>query len=164
VPAVLGPGLLVLLLLPPADLPARWAAARHDFAQSCKNIEDMQAAIGRWVAESTSPEAVIATHDAGAVRYLGGRRTLDVVGLNTTGRPVSDPAVLLEEADWLVTFAGRTRHLARAFADREAFRVVLPDNLVCAEATMVVYRLRAPHAALGDLPRYAIPADGAPPE
>ncbi|MFH1463946.1 MAG: hypothetical protein ABIO70_06150 [Pseudomonadota bacterium] len=163
-PLLLGPALLLPLLLPPGDLPARWAAARRDFAQSCKNIEDMQAAIGRWVAENTAPDAVIATHDAGAVRYLGERETLDVVGLNTTDRVFSDPAILAREADWLVTFAGRTRHLARAFADREAFRVVLPDNLVCAEDTMVVYRLRAAPADLGKLPEHAIAAGGAAPE
>jgi len=162
VPKALGPLLLLVLLLPPADLPARWSAARRDFAASCKNIEEMQAAIGRWVAANTAPEAVIATHDAGAVRYLGQRRTIDVVGLNTTERVSSDPAVLLEEADWLVTFAGRTRHFARAFADREAYRVVLPDNLVCAQDTMVVYRLRAAANGLGVLPAHAIPAGGAP--
>jgi hypothetical protein len=104
----------------------------------------MQVAIGHWVRTETAPDAVIATHDAGAIRYLGQRETIDVVGLNTTtpGLAYADPAVLEQHADWLITFDGRTPQLAWAYRDRLDHRVVLEDNLVCAEATMAVYRLR----------------------
>jgi hypothetical protein len=141
-PAV-GLGLLLPLLLPPGQLLERRTESQRSFAQSCKNIEEMQVALGHWVREETAPDAVIATHDAGAIRYLGERHILDVVGLNASGIP-SDPARLLEEADWLITFAGRTPGLAWAYRDREHSRVVLEDNLVCAEDTMVVYDLRGP--------------------
>jgi hypothetical protein len=135
--------LLLPLLLPPTAWLERRAESQQHFAQACKNIEEMQVALGRWVRDQTAPDAVIATHDAGAIRYLGRRHTIDVVGLNTTtpGMAYQDPAVLKRHADWLITFDGRTPQLAWAYRDRLHDRVVLEDNLVCAEPTMAVYRL-----------------------
>jgi hypothetical protein len=139
-----GLALLLPLLLPPGQLLERRRSSQQAFSQACKNIEQMQVAIGHWVRTETAPDAVIATHDAGAIRYLGQRETIDVVGLNTTtpGLAYADPAVLEQHADWLITFDGRTPQLAWAYRDRLDHRVVLEDNLVCAEATMAVYRLR----------------------
>ncbi len=136
-------GLLAPLLLPPGQLIQRRLDSQQAFAQACKNIEEMQVALGHWVREQTAPDAVIATHDAGAIRYLGQREVIDVVGLNTTtpGLAYADPVVLEQHADWLITFDDRTPQLAWAYRDRVERKVVLPDNLVCAEDTMVVYRL-----------------------
>ena len=140
---VLGIGLLTPLFWPPGELLARRIDSQQGFAQACKNIEEMQVALGHWVRTETPPHAVIATHDAGAIRYLGRRHTIDVVGLNTTtGLAFADPVVLEQNADWLITFDKRTPQFAWAYRDRVDHRVVLPDNLVCAEDTMVVYRLR----------------------
>ena len=134
---------LLPLLLPPGQLIQRRVDSQQAFAQACKNIEQMQVALGHWVREHTAPDAVIATHDAGAIRYLGQRETIDVVGLNTTtpGLAYADPAVLEQHADWLITFDGRTPQLAWAYRDRLHQRIELSDNLVCAEPTMAVYRL-----------------------
>jgi hypothetical protein len=141
---ILGLALLVPLLLPPSQLLAQRRATQQDFAQACKNIEEMQVALGHWVMQQTAEDAVIATQDAGAIRYLGQRHTIDVVGLNTTtpGLAYADPEVLLQHADWLITFDGRSPQFAWAYRDRLHHRVVLEDNLVCAEATMAVYDLR----------------------
>jgi hypothetical protein len=46
-----------------------------------KNINDLQVVTGRWLAEHTSDEAVIATNDIGAVAYFSGRRIVDTEGL-----------------------------------------------------------------------------------
>ncbi len=139
----IGLALLLPLLLPASELLSRRAESQQNFAQACKNIEEMQVALGHWVRDETAPDAVIATHDAGAIRYLGQREVIDVVGLNTTtpGLAYADPAVLQEHADWLITFDGRTPQLAWAYRDALDHRVVLDDNLVCAEPTMAVYRL-----------------------
>lgn len=45
---------------------------------------------GRWLAENTAPEAVIATHDVGAIGFYSHRRIVDTVGLVT---PEIVPAV-----------------------------------------------------------------------
>ena len=41
--------------------------------------------MARWLADNTPPDAVIAVHDVGMMRYVGGRTTLDIVGLTTPG-------------------------------------------------------------------------------
>lgn len=41
--------------------------------------------MARWLEANTSEDAVIAVHDVGMMRYLGGRMTLDMVGLTTPG-------------------------------------------------------------------------------
>ena len=41
--------------------------------------------MARWLAANTPPDAVVAVHDTGMMRYMGGRTTLDIVGLTTPG-------------------------------------------------------------------------------
>ena len=48
-----------------------------------RNIDEVQCALGRWIAAHTDRGTWIATGDAGAVRYFGDRPTIDVMGLNT---------------------------------------------------------------------------------
>ena len=41
--------------------------------------------MARWLAANTPTDAVVAVHDVGMMRYMGGRTTLDMVGLTTPG-------------------------------------------------------------------------------
>jgi hypothetical protein len=41
--------------------------------------------MARWLAANTPADAVVAVHDVGMMRYMGGRTTLDMVGLTTPG-------------------------------------------------------------------------------
>lgn len=41
--------------------------------------------MARWLVANTPPDAVVAVHDTGMMRYMGGRTTLDIVGLTTPG-------------------------------------------------------------------------------
>jgi hypothetical protein len=41
--------------------------------------------MARWLQANTPPDAVIAVHDVGMMRYMGERTTLDMVGLTTSG-------------------------------------------------------------------------------
>jgi hypothetical protein len=41
--------------------------------------------MARWLEANTPPDAVIAVHDVGMMRFVGGRTTLDMVGLTTPG-------------------------------------------------------------------------------
>ncbi len=41
--------------------------------------------MSRWLQANTPEDAVIAVHDVGMMRYVGGRATLDMVGLTTPG-------------------------------------------------------------------------------
>jgi hypothetical protein len=55
------------------------------YAADTATIVQMQYPLASWVSHNTSPEALIAVHDVGTVRLLGGRNTIDVVGLTSPG-------------------------------------------------------------------------------
>ena len=52
-------------------------------ANDTRNIDEVQCAAGRWIHDHVPADRRVATVDAGAVRYLGERWTLDLLGLNT---------------------------------------------------------------------------------
>jgi hypothetical protein len=51
------------------------------FTKSVRTINDMHVGLGTWIAENTPEDAIFATHDAGAIRYISGRRMIDLAGL-----------------------------------------------------------------------------------
>jgi hypothetical protein len=53
------------------------------YAANVAYVRAQPYAMARWLAENTVPDSVIAVHDVGLIRYLGGRTTLDMVGLTT---------------------------------------------------------------------------------
>jgi arabinofuranosyltransferase len=53
------------------------------YGQDVENIEHMHVKMGQWLAKNTPEDAVLATHDIGAIGYFSGRRVLDTVGLVT---------------------------------------------------------------------------------
>lgn len=57
----------------------------HAYAVNVGYVRDQPLAMARWLSENTPPDAVIAVHDVGMMRYMGGRTTLDMVGLTTPG-------------------------------------------------------------------------------
>lgn len=63
--------------------PGRVAGRAEQYAWNCRNIEEVQVAMGRWVAANVAPDEAVLVNDAGAIRYFGGRRTVDLIGLNT---------------------------------------------------------------------------------
>ncbi len=54
-----------------------------DLAVSADAIRRQQVSLARWAAEELPHDAVIGVNDAGAITYLSGRRTFDLVGLTT---------------------------------------------------------------------------------
>jgi len=57
----------------------------HHYALNVDYIYQQPLQMARWLEANTPPDAVIAVHDVGMIRYLGGRTTLDIVGLTTPG-------------------------------------------------------------------------------
>lgn len=51
------------------------------FTKSVRTINDMHVGLGNWMVENTPEDAIFATHDAGAIRYISGRRMIDLAGL-----------------------------------------------------------------------------------
>lgn len=110
---------LVVLPLPLLLLVPGLAQARHAYGWNCQNIEEIQVAVGRWIAANTPGDAAVVVNDAGAIRYFGRRRTIDLLGLNyypiAHDRArlisiISSPAALRtfmqeQKADYLAVFA-----------------------------------------------------------
>ncbi len=55
------------------------------YAVNVGYVRDQPLAMARWLNENTPADTVIAVHDVGMMRYVGGRTTLDMVGLTTPG-------------------------------------------------------------------------------
>lgn len=75
---LIGPALLLALLA--SGLPAQALVLRQRLAAQCADTEALNVAAGLWVDEHLPRPALVATHDAGAVRFFGRRRVLDLWG------------------------------------------------------------------------------------
>lgn len=53
------------------------------YATDCQSLHDMQVHVGKMLRENSDPDDVVATVDAGAVRYFSDRRVIDIRGLNS---------------------------------------------------------------------------------
>jgi len=133
--------ILLLYFIPPSTWHTNQKNLRMEFAQSCSNIENMQVAAGKWIAANTPEDSIIATFDAGAIKYLGKRKTIDILGLNSYGIPPEDLTVILKFGDYLVTYPRYSGELVKHFTDKEQVRFVLKENITCADDTMVIYKV-----------------------
>jgi hypothetical protein len=61
------------------------AAFLQHFALNVDYIYRQPLQMARWLQAHTPEDAVVAVHDVGMMRYMGGRTTLDMVGLTTPG-------------------------------------------------------------------------------
>ena len=48
-------------------------------------IKEQQVSVGYWIRENLPPGTSVGVNDAGAMRYYGGHRTVDLIGLTTNG-------------------------------------------------------------------------------
>ncbi len=69
--------LLIFTLSALWQLP-QWA---NMLATNTKEVQDIDVALGRWLAENTPPDVLIAVDDIGAIGFLSGRRIVDMNGL-----------------------------------------------------------------------------------
>lgn len=110
-------------------------AARYSW--NCQNIDEMQVALGRWLKARTAPREVVASVDAGAIRFVSDRRVIDLLGLN-------DHRVL-------------TQGIGRVLVDeRPRFLVVFPGWFPRATSSprfRVVRRIRAEPYTICDCPQ-----------
>ena len=78
--ALIAPAALAALLA--RALPGHTVEASRRFAAECADVEALNVAAGRWIDGHLPPGDLVATHDAGAVRYFGRRPVLDLWGNN----------------------------------------------------------------------------------
>ena len=75
----------VLVLIIALQFIARDSALAAEYASSCRHVKDLQVATAYWLRDHTPEDAVVATHDIGAIGYYSGRRIVDIVGLVSPG-------------------------------------------------------------------------------
>ncbi|MBM3286477.1 MAG: glycosyltransferase family 39 protein [Candidatus Eisenbacteria bacterium] len=56
---------------------------RAVYSWNCRNIEEQQVAAGRWISEKLPAGASVGVSDAGAIRFFGNHRVIDLLGLNS---------------------------------------------------------------------------------
>lgn len=134
--------LFLSLLLPFGAYRQRWADLRYEFAMSCANIDQMQVFLGKWIDENTPKDTVVATFDAGAIKYFGNRYTIDILSLNTHDMPPQNPFVIKNEVNVLVTYPAHSKSLVEPYVGNEILRIKLEKNIACAADTMVIYKVK----------------------
>ncbi|MGZ3448168.1 MAG: hypothetical protein ACXVEF_01140 [Polyangiales bacterium] len=55
----------------------------EDLAVSAAGVHAQQVSLARWASGALPPNALVGVNDAGALAYLSGKRTFDIVGLTT---------------------------------------------------------------------------------
>jgi len=101
------------MLTTAALLLAFWWVGARAYARDVAVIESEMVAIAHWIAENTPPDALVATHDIGALGYFADRDLIDLAGLiSPEVIPYLWDGERLGEylnargADYLVTFPG----------------------------------------------------------
>jgi len=133
-----------------ASLP-RWARSvterRARLASDGRTIRRTNVEPALWIRDHTAPESVVGGMDAGALRFFGDRRTIDLMGLNNApialGR--SDRRVAASTIDWIVAFPFWLdgTGLADLFEPQMTFRMPEAEYTVCPcpeHATVLIAR------------------------
>jgi hypothetical protein len=123
------------------------------YARNVANINATHVRMGRWLADNTRPDAVIASHDIGAVGYFSNRYLLDTTGLITpqvldylaVGRPADEGVARFlrhEKPDYLVLIPSWYPTLTKRIEGiHPVFSIDVSDNTVVAGDRFVAYRL-----------------------
>ncbi|TFG33529.1 hypothetical protein EU527_07930 [Candidatus Thorarchaeota archaeon] len=146
---IIGALLLAFIIITPMVPHYVWQAT--NYGKAAGNINDMQVHLGYWLNENTPPDAVFATHDAGALRFFSQRTMIDLGGLvspdiihgNMTNREKMQYLydhgcnyfVFFDElfSFWSIYFPYNSY--------QKIYTVFLEDNVVCGRDTMSVFRI-----------------------
>jgi hypothetical protein len=147
--------LALLGVLIVAGTALRLPAMARLYAWNVDNINQMQVALGHWVVEHTSSDAVLALNDIGAIAHVSERPVVDLAGLVTPEitpllRAPDRDARLIEfladrDVEVVIIFPNWFPDLAaRGDVLEPVHEVTLERNTICGGETMVVYRARWP--------------------
>lgn len=140
------PLLVVALLVVPAVASDHAYAERY--AWNVKNINDQQVFMGHWIHENVPEGATVAVNDAGATKYFGQRRTIDLMGTNfhqMLAPRLAGPQEMLSylkslAPDYVIMYPHWFPFIADPLRHREVFRTTLHNNTVAGGDTVVVYQ------------------------
>ncbi len=145
---LLGIFLFALIIINPMLPHYVWQTT--NYGKAVGNINDMQVHLGYWLDANTPPDAVFATHDAGALRFFSGRTMIDLAGLvspdinhgNMTNYEIMQ--YLYDSGCNYIVFFDELfvvwAHII-PLAYSKIYSVFLADNVVCGRDTMSVYQI-----------------------
>jgi len=61
--------------------PTLWSTVRWLYRGQCEHMAETQIRVGKWLDANLSPDKIVATHDVGAIAFIGNKRIVDLVGL-----------------------------------------------------------------------------------
>jgi hypothetical protein len=110
---------------------------RDRLASDSRAIHRINVQAGRWIHDNTEEDAVIAVNDAGAIRFFGRRKTIDIAGLNNheiAFRRI-EPLRAILSADYLAIFPswfGVYKGLVLSdFSLHKTFQISAEEYTVC---------------------------------
>jgi hypothetical protein len=119
---------------------------RDHLSSDSRAIDVLNVQAGKWIAENTPESSIVAVNDAGAIRYFGGRRTIDLEGLNDhriAFHEITQPQAIVG-ADWVAVFPGWFRGtpamtaIAAGFEPRKEFRIPFEEYTICKDPSQTV--------------------------
>lgn len=134
-----------------------FADRRYHLALDSRAIYLINVRAGKWIREHVPADAVIAVNDAGAIRFFGQRKTIDLVGLNYA--PIAFRRVsreqIIREVDWLAVFKKWVQNYAlwpqisTSFEPRVSFSIPLEEYTICncPDQTNTIVLARRPAAS-----------------
>jgi len=121
------------------------------YGKAAGNINDMQVEIGQWLNENTPPNAIFATHDAGALRFFSNRTMIDLAGLVSPdiihGNMTDTEKIQYlhdKGCNYIVFFPELFSYYYRFFPYNSIeieFTVHLEENVICGRDSMSVYHI-----------------------
>jgi hypothetical protein len=134
--AAITAGVLALAVCAPR-LAHSFQERRDRLATDSRAIGNLNVAAGQWIHDHTPATAMVAVKDAGALRYFGGRHTIDLAGINNHDiafEKVSRLDAMLG-CDWLAIFPlefEKQEDVIRSNYDVAAvFRVTAAEYTIC---------------------------------
>lgn len=132
--------------------------------EASREIGAEQVHLGRWIAQTLPPDAVVVVNDAGAMAYYGHRYTIDAIGITTDGFAAAarTPG---QPGEWPALRGYLAR---RGLRGRPVFAVVFPTwlpSLVARGRLLGVFHLGGPHIVDGttvDIVQLATEPSGTP--
>ena len=123
---------------------------RSHIASDSRAINIMNVQAGQWIYDHTSPGAIVGVNDAGAIRYFGQRRTIDLMGLNNADIAFDKVTQRqsLAQADWLAIFPSWFERLnlllevQKNFDQRMVIHIPLKEYTICdypGQTTKVIF-------------------------
>jgi hypothetical protein len=127
--------LIIWFILVSNRLYASFLERRQRLSTDAKVIYKVNEKIGEWLDKYTPASSIVGVNDAGAIRYISNRETIDVVGLNNHEIlfGLKNMAAFVEEMEWLAVFPVllETSSFRDSFVPIKTFEVAPEEYTIC---------------------------------